>query len=266
MSFQISVRDPPLALRPPPEEFGDTTITALGLSEGTLGDSFPSKGYHLKLTKQSKIPRLAEPIENIPVVETTQAMGLKFTKSRGPKKQRSLQSLFIPSFLQSPPPDVALPTTSSSDFASRARSYSAPRRPSIASISSIATTQPTAQGNRSGSPSEFFIDDDPFANISTPLVVAPPPKSPPPKAGKSGQRSPLSRAATAPAGSSFSILPPPSPNTKLVRPKSSGNGQARGAYTKPAFTSRPSLPSLYTLAQMNVVVPKKVIYHIPGLS
>lgn len=50
----------------------------------------------------------------------------------------------------------------------------------------------------------------------------------------------------------------------LRRPRSSGQGPA---YTRPAFTPRPSLPSLHTLAQMNVVAPKvRVCYVLCRLS
>jgi hypothetical protein len=42
------------------------------------------------------------------------------------------------------------------------------------------------------------------------------------------------------------------------RPKSSGHGQVRPAHTRPAFSPRPSLPSLHTLAQMNIGIPRKV--------
>lgn len=47
------------------------------------------------------------------------------------------------------------------------------------------------------------------------------------------------------------------PRASSARPKSS-HGQVRPAHTRPAFTPRPSLPSLRTLAQMNVAVPRKV--------
>ncbi|KAI6039345.1 hypothetical protein EDC04DRAFT_2686353 [Pisolithus marmoratus] len=47
------------------------------------------------------------------------------------------------------------------------------------------------------------------------------------------------------------------PQASSVRPKST-HGQVRPAHTRPAFTPHPSLPSLRTLAQMNVVVPRKV--------
>ncbi|KAF7980008.1 hypothetical protein HWV62_40112 [Athelia sp. TMB] len=251
MSLHVYVRDPPFALQPPPSAFGESVITGFEHPEGQLGFSLAPKN---RPRKNSMIPRYAPPVENIPAMES-KVKESKRPKSRDvPKKQRSLQSIFIPSFLQSPPPNIALPTASGSQPRSRVRSQSAPRRPSASTL--ITTKAKTSPNTRSGSPSQFLIDEDPFASASTLPMAINIPTSPPPDASGSGQRSPTSPPA---ATDVLPVLPPSSPTPSPVRPKSSGNAQSRGgAYTKPAFTSRPSLPSLHSLSQMNVVIPKKV--------
>ena len=59
-------------------------------------------------------------------------------------------------------------------------------------------------------------------------------------------------------------LPSPRPSQIFRRPRASthGQGQApvRPAYTRPAFGPRPSLPSLSTLARMNIAVPQVRVF------
>lgn len=52
--------------------------------------------------------------------------------------------------------------------------------------------------------------------------------------------------------------PPPSPSRTGTFPFTGGRTQKLPAHARPAFSSRPSLPSLDTLARMNIVLTKKV--------
>ncbi|KAJ7244976.1 hypothetical protein B0H12DRAFT_793219 [Mycena haematopus] len=72
----------------------------------------------------------------------------------------------------------------------------------------------------------FFLDDDPFADLTSAPVRDTPPVSP------------------------LADHVPPVPTRSHTH--------TTPAHQKPAFKTRPSLPSLHTLAQMNVVVPHKV--------
>ncbi|KAF7314329.1 hypothetical protein MKEN_00905500 [Mycena kentingensis (nom. inval.)] len=91
----------------------------------------------------------------------------------------------------------------------------------------------------------FLLDDDPFADLSGPRTksITDVPKSPP--------LSPLTAAH---------VLPPPPPPPSPPQPPSSPvrtvSSNTTPAHQKPAFRSRPSLPSLSTLARMNVAMPK----------
>lgn len=97
----------------------------------------------------------------------------------------------------------------------------------------------------------LLLDEDPFAALASPSSVS---------VSSHAQTlldmgcPPLSESVKPSVAQVSPRVPVPHPS--IVRPKSSG--QARPAYTRPAFGSRPSLPSLRTLVQMNVVVPKKV--------
>ncbi|KAJ7643924.1 hypothetical protein FB45DRAFT_896448, partial [Roridomyces roridus] len=83
----------------------------------------------------------------------------------------------------------------------------------------------------------FLLDDDPFADLSGGPKVDTPPQSP------------LSPSEPI-------HLPPVAP---VVHPRTTP-ANTTPAYQKPAFRPRPSLPSLSTLAQMNLVVPNKVSF------
>lgn len=145
------------------------------------------------------------------------------------------------------------------------------------------------------SPPSDLLDDDPFADLSpapSTVLYAESSASASSSAGGSPLRLssidttpetdtplPAHRTPRSPLSNSFPGIPespdegyipwrspprtPPStpaiplrPNPSSRRPRSSGHGQVRPAYTRPAFSSRPSLPSLHTLAQMHVIVPK----------
>ncbi|OAX42148.1 hypothetical protein K503DRAFT_402062 [Rhizopogon vinicolor AM-OR11-026] len=152
-----------------------------------------------------------------------------------PVKRPSLQSLRTQTFFQSS-------TSNYSTSASQARSFSvvAPTRGTkfedVATIPIPAVSSP-------------LLDEDPFANLH----------SSPPTIPFSEHPSTYSRSST--------VLLPSQAHLQhytLKRPKSSGHGQVRPANTKPAFSPRPSLPSLHTLAQMNIGIPRKARKGTPG--
>jgi hypothetical protein len=287
ISLHVDVRDPPFALPPPQAEFGETikfeeslqltsseTSPAFKSSEALLIYVFPKHNS----TKVSMTPRLSTPIENIATVDVSQEQSFESsaeqdktgrprsstpgTKLKVLKNRRSLQSLFVSPFLHNQS-SVTRPATAPPKSLSRARSQSAPRHPGSSTVASLKSKPSTSTlVPRSVSPSTFLIDEDPFANICTrPSVTghhrppAPTPRSPP-STTTGTDHGPDKPAET-------THLPPLSvPSTPPVvthRPKSSSHAQARRAYPKPGFTSRPSLPSLHTLAQMNVMIPKKVL-------
>ncbi|KAK0244058.1 hypothetical protein EDD85DRAFT_184809 [Armillaria nabsnona] len=139
------------------------------------------------------------------------------------KKRRSLQSIFVP--------------------------YSQPASPSsLAASSRDISHYATLPRRNTNSPPSDLLDDDPFANLSSPLRQAQfcvaQPKSP-----EANPRSPLAPKSSEP---SFTVQP------SITRALSSGIIHARPAHQKPAFTPRPSLPSLHTLSKINFVISKKV--------
>jgi hypothetical protein len=180
----------------------------------------------------------------------------------------------------SPPPPPTAPPSRDDASSLRSQASATELLEFYSSGASINSTTPrsrrSSRSARTSPPPSFLLDDDPFASISTsssPLALAPsgghinttgnhslllevgPPTAIP--------RSPLvseslaeeqSSATPSPVSPTTALLPPP---PVLTRKPSSG-GNVRSAYQKPAFTPRPSLPSLRTLAQMNVIIPKKV--------
>lgn len=154
-----------------------------------------------------------------------------------PTKRPSLQSLLTPPFFQS--------STSPSSSASRARSLSA------ATLTHNAAFE---EGSNIPIPaaSSTLLDEDPFANLHSSPSVIPSSECP------SSYSNPS--VALHPPRSSAVLLPSQAylQHHNPKRPKSSGHGQVRPAHTRPAFSPRPSLPSLYTLAQMNIGIPRKV--------
>ncbi|KAG5636494.1 hypothetical protein H0H81_007828 [Sphagnurus paluster] len=177
------------------------------------------------------------------------------------KKRRSLQSLFIPSFLTAPPSPTELFVPLS---AGRTRSLSTASKYSntldIYPILPLET--PHVNSARDSPPPDFLLDDDPFANLSAaPLIAAQQsiPTSPvvpslealPPK-----PRSPLT-PNTPEIKPSFLASPPPTNPLTVPNVSRALSSRARPAYSKPAFAPRPSLPSLDTLARMNIVITRK---------
>ncbi|KAL6308327.1 hypothetical protein BKA93DRAFT_764395, partial [Sparassis latifolia] len=177
------------------------------------------------------------------------------------KKRRSVQSLFATVVqLASAPDSPARPASPSPRTHARTRTRS---RASSAATLSPASPSPSSSSSRFGSVSSLpdlpllelgtarrhspppdLLDSDPFANLS-PAPSERSPRLPPLDFSDAAPVSPLRSPLASP------VLPRPA---ELVRPKSSG--QAQSAHTRPAFRPRPSLPSLNTLAQSHVVVPK----------
>ncbi|KAI0044392.1 hypothetical protein FA95DRAFT_1562262 [Auriscalpium vulgare] len=158
------------------------------------------------------------------------------------KKRPSLQSILIPSFIQ-------YPTTPSPS------SYSRPRAHSDASI---LPHMPVLPDN--DSPPDFLLDDDPFANYSATRSLPPTPLPSNPvddsARSQSKTRSPLvTDSHVRPHTSPSTPLPPSSVASSGAHPTSAR--QVRPAYTRPAFASRPSLPSLRALQHTQFVYPIK---------
>ncbi|KAG1748733.1 hypothetical protein EDB19DRAFT_1683366 [Suillus lakei] len=160
-----------------------------------------------------------------------------------PTKRPSLQSLLTPPFFQT--------STSPSSSASRARSLSVATLTHNAIFEEVSNIPIPAA-------SSPLLDKDPFANLHSSSSVIPSSECP------SAYSNPS--VASHPSRSSTVLLPSQAylQHHNPKRPKSSGHGQARPAHTRPAFSPRPSLPSLYTLAQMNTGIPRKPRKGTPG--
>ncbi|KAH7914299.1 hypothetical protein BJ138DRAFT_1057371, partial [Hygrophoropsis aurantiaca] len=180
-----------------------------------------------------------------------------------PKKRPSLQSMFTPSFLQTATASPTIPPSSAAAASPRVRSPSVATRPGdYFPLDSLADL---VEGVTSVVDDSPLLDDDPFANLAAASPARGPENPSPPSSFRSPVCSspayPTSPPNTSPSRPSTLHIPStsqvPIHRPTLVRPRSSGHGQARPAYTKPAFAPRPSLPSLHTLAQMNIVVQKK---------
>ncbi|CAK5284056.1 unnamed protein product [Mycena citricolor] len=103
------------------------------------------------------------------------------------------------------------------------------------------------------SDTSFLLDDDPFADLTgAPLHTVQQ------DASIDALASPTTPTPTSPLGQVAAALPTHTLNPSqgsATRPLPS---LTTPAYQKPAFRARPSLPSLHTLAQMNVGIPHKV--------
>ena len=148
------------------------------------------------------------------------------------KKRRSLQSITIPTFLQSP-------QFTHRQSPSRARSYSYVHAPAM-----------------DDEPPAFLLDDDPFANLTSSAVVAS-------RAAIDRILSPTASRATSPtpvptvAVPRSPLSPPDSVQSSYFGHVSCPRGRIKPAYERPAFSSRPSLPSLDTLAHISLAPPPK---------
>ncbi|ETW81620.1 hypothetical protein HETIRDRAFT_475052 [Heterobasidion irregulare TC 32-1] len=196
------------------------------------------------------------------------------------KKRRSLQSIFIPNFLQ-PSSFVSVHTPTSPTSRSRSESVSS----NLArQISSTPSTEPSHSDSTSSSPPpDYLLDEDPFANLSpapinsTPLPSAsfdvptlsrpsldlvttglsPLAKSRSPLAVTPNSEEPRRRLYSSPSSPSLrETLPFISTKTSHF-PVHATARHRRPAHTRPAFVTRPSLPSLRTLSQSNAAYPIK---------
>ncbi|KAG5646519.1 hypothetical protein DXG03_003286 [Asterophora parasitica] len=181
------------------------------------------------------------------------------------KKRRSLQSLFIPSFLTAPlsPTDFHTSTSNTGRFRSHSTASLSTKFPNASDFfhpSSFDVDVPRTSA-RDSPPPDFLLDDDPFANLSPAPVIQGPNASSTPTPAPPTPRSPLT--PNAPEAKTNFLSSPPAINPLITSGVSRTlSGRARPAYQKPAFAPRPSLPSLNTLARMNIVVTKKVSKHL----
>jgi hypothetical protein len=159
----------------------------------------------------------------------------------------------------------------------------------------LSRSMPTRRSSRSvrnSPPPTFLLDKDPFANLSEspchlsyasstspsnvrqtptpedgPYLL--PPRSPLAPTPHTSTPPPLSPSLISNPGSALDIsgqsavyTAPPTPpvlsQPPLAKPGKSSGHSSRPAYQRPAFAQRPSMPSLHTLAEVNVVIPKKV--------
>ncbi|KAG6332185.1 hypothetical protein ID866_6900 [Astraeus odoratus] len=162
------------------------------------------------------------------------------------KKLALLQAIKLPR-----KPSLPSLFASSSSFVQSPTTEILPSRASCNLIMSRNNTTDALPTSDFSVPAPSLLDDDPFAMLMSSIAT------------QSRTRSlldmgcpPLSESAkpTAVELCPRAHVPPAS----SARPKSSSHGQIRPAHTRPAFAPRPSLPSLRTLAQMNVAVPRKV--------
>ncbi|KAF8157889.1 hypothetical protein B0H34DRAFT_789018, partial [Crassisporium funariophilum] len=186
------------------------------------------------------------------------------------KRRTSLQAMLVPAFLQGslsptsssfdipPPPTPTSPSTSTSkakSIASRTRANTTSAGSSYYHYHHFTTSPGTSTSTtpvtspRSSPPPAFFLDEDPFANLTAaPIEVM----------QRAGSSSSSASASSAPKPAAFDATgsmpslphtPPPTPTI----PRAFSPGRVHPAYQRPAFKARPSLPSLDTLARMNVV-------------
>ncbi|KAF8645217.1 hypothetical protein AX16_008044 [Volvariella volvacea WC 439] len=192
------------------------------------------------------------------------------------RKRRSLQALFIPSLR-----NTLLGSSSNPDDANDRPQGPRMRSQSVAGHSAydypfIPMSQPATPltSPTRESPPSFLLDEDPFANLTAraPVPAAPPPPPPPPASALSRPSTPSIHIPRQPEP----LMCPSSPLTlsatdghtrPCLQPTSPLRANGRfpvlsprvtPATRRPAFRPRPSLPSLDTLAKMNVVIGKKV--------
>ncbi|KIM41054.1 hypothetical protein M413DRAFT_158670 [Hebeloma cylindrosporum] len=150
----------------------------------------------------------------------------------------------------SPPPAFLIDDDPFANLTS-APSITLKRKFSSGSSSNSATRPPTASAA-----------NDPPAVPPVPPIPRSPLHEPSAPQGMMALVTPPSNSAVpspiAPSPFASTSCAPSSPPPQLPRAISNGRVQARPAYQRPAFATRPSLPSLDTLARMNVVMTKKV--------
>ncbi|KAF8628663.1 hypothetical protein AX15_003793 [Amanita polypyramis BW_CC] len=226
----------------------------------------------LASTPSGSLPR--SQLEALPLVHPHQRGSAGYTTHTMTKKRRSLQSIVTPSFL------LQSSFTTHRRGAGRSHSCSYVNRDFSSPVEQLLPTpSPTSCHESQPSPmtpddsSPFLLDDDPFANLTASAVVSP--------------RSSIDKRPTSPVvtRTSLPVLPPidtaaPTtivPRSPLSPPDSVQSSyfgtvmpqttspssrfrslRIKPAYEKPAFASRPSLPSLHTLTHTSLSPPRKV--------
>ncbi|GLB38230.1 putative pleckstrin homology domain [Lyophyllum shimeji] len=250
----ILVRDPPRDQLP--AEPGQNSVYLLA-SYPAQGNGRSTTGLYITRPEQSPT-FLEEP--NSLVSKSPRRQRVRMAK-----KRRSMQSMLIPSFLNAPLSSSDSPTPSRTRSHSTASQSEYPHVLDSLPPSSFNTSRVSTP--RESPPPDFLLDDDPFANLSAiPATSAHQPATTPapaliPTASLDAlppkPRSPLT-PKTPETKPSFLASPPPISARPVPGVSRTLSGRARPAYQKPAFAPRPSLPSLDTLARMNVVLTRKV--------
>lgn len=198
------------------------------------------------------------------------------------KKRGSVHSLFVPGFLH-PGSSDATPTSPTSEGHIPVRQRTLSNTPSVIvrSLTNAASTLSTrSRPSRDlDTPLADLLDDDPFANLSGPSSFEEPSFSPSESRASAPSRSmdvtPISPLATSPdslqpsprkrlrslSSTSFAPSPPFMASASVVHAATVRN-HVRPAHTRPAFSSRPSLPSLRTLSHSEFVPPVMVCKQI----
>jgi len=128
------------------------------------------------------------------------------------------------------------------------------KRPSLPSLRTPTFFQTSTSSNNPSDASQTpsLLDKDPFADLRSPSPLIP---------FSEHSNVPYNTSVALYASRSSTVLLPSQASLQHntpKRPKSSGHGQVRPANTRPAISTRPSLPSLHTLAQMNIGIPRRV--------
>lgn len=191
------------------------------------------------------------------------------------KKRGSVHSLFVPGFLHPGSSDATAtsPTSEGHNIPVRQRTLSNTPSVIVRSFTNAASTLSTrSRPSRDlDTPLADLLDDDPFANLSGPSSLAEPSffsfsEPPAPAPSRSMDVMPISPLATSPDSllpaprrrlrslSSTSTAPsPPFMASASVVHAATIRHHVRPAHTRPAFSSRPSLPSLRTLSHSEFV-------------
>ncbi|TFK73643.1 hypothetical protein BDN72DRAFT_834524 [Pluteus cervinus] len=244
-----------------------TRDSSLPVFKGSVLTSYSGNTDDTPITSFATEPETTHPLGNFerqPASAGDRAM---------PSKRRSLQAILIPSLRHSsasPPPNREEQNYTGTRMRSQSLADQAAYFPPLPELDSY--SQSSVVSVDDGDSSSFLLDEDPFA-ASAPRVMRTPPPSPTPNSTFSIPRPP---PATVKAASDHVSCPPcpPSPlaldSTKSfalrsvpTSPRGTGHfppisPRVRPATSRPAFAARPSLPSLSTLANMNIVITKKL--------
>ncbi|TFY70960.1 hypothetical protein EVG20_g2043 [Dentipellis fragilis] len=243
----------------------------------SVDGSFPSFDSPITLPS-SLLPsagRLPPPSEveyiSSDMSDSTSAQGTQLGVTM-PKKRPSLESILIPTFLQHPP-HIPLVSPSLKPH-SRGRSQSTSSYIAQHRAASDSRSKPVSP--RDSPPPDYLIDEDPFANLTSTSAMASPSVSrsvsswwddgfrPGPSASADAElRSPLApstsshRSRTNPSSPISAPVSLPPHQLPPVPPIEVHRRRVRPAHARPAFSQRPSLPSLRTLAESDFIYPIK---------